>query len=431
MIEKKTIFSLSSGRPPAGVAVVRVSGPAAGAALLALGGRVPPPRRATLVRLRDAGTAIDDALVLWFPAPGSFTGEDVAELHVTGGPAVVAALLRALGTVEGLRPAEPGEFTRRAFDNGKLDLTEAEGLADLIDAETEAQRCQALRQASGGLRTRAESWHARLLSVLAETEAALDFSDDEEDVSTRLVEGEGPEIMALVREMEDHLGNYHFAERLRRGLTIVLLGAPNAGKSSLINALAKRDVAIVSPEAGTTRDLIEVHLDLGGVAATLVDTAGLRDAAGAVEAEGVRRARQRADESDLVVFLLGPDDREAHIPAGAIVVESKADIRHGHADTRLRVSAVTGEGLAALEALLVERADALVGAGQDALVTHARQRDALAECRDALATAFEEHDAVLRAESLRLAMRALGRLTGRVGVEDILDIVFGRFCIGK
>lgn len=431
MIEKKTIFSLSSGRPPAGVAVVRVSGPAAGAALLALGGRMPSPRRATLVRLRDAVTAIDDALVLWFPAPASFTGEDVAELHVTGGPAVVAALLRALGEIEGLRPAEPGEFTRRAFDNGKLDLTEAEGLADLIEAETETQRRQALRQASGGLRARAESWHGRLLSILAETEAALDFGEDEEDVSTRLVEGEGPEIMALVQEIEGHLGNYQFAERLRRGLTIVLLGAPNAGKSSLINALARRDVAIVSPEAGTTRDLIEVHLDLGGVSATLVDTAGLRDAAGAIEVEGVRRARQRAEEADLVVFLLGPDDRDAAIPAGAMVIESKADLRADPAGERLRVSATTGEGLAALETLLVERTDALVGAGQDALVTHARQRDAIAECRDALIAASNEHDAVLRAESLRLAMRALGRLTGRVGVEDILDIVFGRFCIGK
>lgn len=431
MIEKKTIFSLSSGRPPAGVAVVRVSGPAAGAALLALGGRMPSPRRATLVRLRDAGTAIDDALVLWFPAPASFTGEDVAELHVTGGPAVVAALLRALGTIEGLRPAEPGEFTRRAFDNGKLDLTEAEGLADLIDAETEAQRRQALRQASGGLRALATDWHDRLLSILAETEASLDFGEDEEDVSTRLVEGEAPEIIALAREIDGHLGNYRFAERLRRGLTIVLLGAPNAGKSSLINALARREVAIVSPEAGTTRDLIEVQLDLGGVAATLVDTAGLRDAEGAIEAEGVRRARQRADEADLVVFLVGPDDRGAAIPGGAVTVQSKADIRSDPVGEQLRVSAVTGEGLAALEALLIERAGAVAGAGQDALVTNARQRDALVECRDAMIAASEENDPVLRAESLRVAMRALGRLTGRVGVEDILDIVFGRFCIGK
>lgn len=442
MIEKKTIFSLSSGRPPAGVAVVRVSGPASAAALRTLAGRVPSPRRAALVRLRAPdGDAIDDALVLWFPAPASFTGEDVAELHVTGGPAVVAALLGALSGMDGLRPAEPGEFARRAFDNGKLDLTQAEGLADLIDAGTEVQRRQALRQASGGLKALAEDWHARLLSVLAETEAALDFGEDEEDVSARLVDDQGPAIAALGAEIDRHLARYRFAERLRRGLVIVLLGAPNAGKSSLINALARRDVAIVSPEAGTTRDLIEVHLDLGGVPATLVDTAGLREAEGAIEAEGVRRARARAGEADLVLFLVGPEGRDEDVPAGAVVVESKADLRpdpprqgheQGHEqEQRLRVSAITGEGLASLEALLVDHARKLAGSGQDALVTHERQRAALAECRDALGTAAGENDVVLRAESLRAAMRSLGRLTGRVGVEDILDIVFGRFCIGK
>lgn len=434
MIEKKTIFSLSSGPPPAGVAVVRVSGPAAGGALRALARRVPSPRRAALVRLRAPdGDAIDDALVLWFPAPASFTGEDVAELHVTGGPAVVAALLGALGGMDGLRPAEPGEFARRAFDNGKLDLTQAEGLADLIDAETEAQR----RQASGGLKALAEAWHARLLSILAETEAALDFGEDEEDVGARLVDDQGPAIAALGAEIDRHLARYRFAERLRRGLTIVLLGAPNAGKSSLINALARRDVAIVSPEAGTTRDLIEVHLDLGGVPATLVDTAGLRETEGAIEAEGVRRARARAEEADLVLFLVGPEGRDGDVPAGAVVVESKADLRSDppgqeyEREQRLRVSAITGAGLASLEALLVDHARRLAGSGQDALVTHERQRAALAECRDALGTAAGENDVVLRAESLRTAMRSLGRLTGRVGVEDILDIVFGRFCIGK
>ena len=383
------------------------------------------------MRLQDGGTAIDDALVLWFPAPASFTGEDVAELHVTGGPAVVAALLRALGAVEGLRLAEPGEFARRAFDNGKLDLTEAEGLADLIDAETEAQRRQALRQASGGLRKLAESWHARLLSILAETEAALDFGEDEEDVSARLVADEVPGITALAREIEAHLAGYRFAERLRRGLTIVLLGAPNAGKSSLINALARRDVAIVSPEAGTTRDLIEVHLDLGGVPATLVDTAGLRETGGSVEAEGVRRARARAEGADLVLFLVGPEGEDAMAPEGAVIVHSKSDLRAAVAGDQLCVSARTGEGLAQLEALLVEKAAALTGAGQDALVTHARQQAALTEYRDMLRVAEGESDVVLRAESLRAGMRALGRLTGRVGVEDILDIVFGRFCIGK
>lgn len=379
------------------------------------------------------GGPIDDALVLWFPAPASFTGEDVAELHVTGGPAVVAALLRALSRIDGLRPAEPGEFTRRAFDNGKLDLTQAEGLADLIDAETEAQRRQALRQASGGLKARAEDWHGRMLAILAETEAALDFGEEEDDVSVQLVGDQDAAITALHSEIDAHLMRFGFAERLRRGLTIVLLGAPNAGKSSLMNALAKRDVAIVSPEAGTTRDLIEVHLDLGGVPATLVDTAGLREATGDVEAEGVRRARARADDADIVLFLLGPDEieDEVAIPEGAVVVESKSDLRGGSPSSGLRVSVVTGEGLAAFETALVDRASALVGVGQDALVTQERQRTALADCRDALGVALLERDVVLRAESMRGAMRSLGRLTGRVGVEDILDIVFGRFCIGK
>ncbi|MBB4633069.1 tRNA modification GTPase [Sphingosinicella soli] len=390
------------------------------------------PRRATLKRLRAPdGCAIDDALVLWFPAPASFTGEDVAELQLTGGTAVVAALLRTLGDIDGLRPAQPGEFARRAFDNGKLDLTQAEGLADLIDAETEAQRRQALRQASGGLKALAEDWHARLLGVLGETEASLDFGEDEEDVSARLVGDQDAQIACLAAEIEAHLGRYRFAERLRRGLTIVLLGAPNAGKSSLVNALAKRDVAIVSPEAGTTRDLIEVHLDLGGVAATLVDTAGLRDnTAGVVEAEGVRRARARADDADLVLFLCAEGKGE-DAPPGALVVQSKADLRPSGERGTLRVSAVTGEGLFELETVLIDHARTLTGWGQDATITHERQRSALAGCRDALIEAGGEVDAVLRAESLRLAMRCLGQLTGRVNVEDILDVVFRRFCIGK
>ncbi len=431
MIEQKTIFSLSSGRPPAGVAVVRVSGPSAADAVRSLCGRLPAPRRATLAHLSGQDGPIDDGIVLWFPAPASFTGEDIAEFQVTGGPAVLKALLRGLGAMDGLRPAEAGEFARRAFDNGKLDLTQAEGLADLIDAETDAQRRQALRQASGGLKSLAENWHTRLLYILAETEAALDFGEDEEDVSANLVGGQGSLIAGLADEISAHLAGYHFAERLRRGLTIVLLGAPNAGKSSLVNALAKRDVAIVSAEAGTTRDLIEVHLDLGGVPATLVDTAGLRETASAIEAEGVKRARARAAEADIVLYLVGPDDG-ASPPDGAISVESKADLlAAGRQSGRLRVSSVTGQGLAELEALLVHRADVLTGSGQDSLVVHERQRAALEACKQALAMGANESDVVLRAESLRVAMRALGHLTGRVGVEDILDVVFGRFCIGK
>lgn len=417
------------------MAVVRISGPESGAALRALArGPQPRPRRATLVRLRAPdGTPIDDALVLWFPAPASFTGEDVAELHVTGGVAVVAAVLAALGTLEGLRPALAGEFARRAFDNGKLDLTQAEGLADLVAAETEAQRRQALRQASGGLKALAEAWHERLLAALAEIEASLDFGEDEEDVSALLVADQAPVLAALADEIDAHLARYRFAERLRRGLTIVVVGVPNVGKSSLINALARRDVAIVSPEAGTTRDLIEVHLDLGGVPATLIDTAGLRETDNRVEAEGVRRARARAGEADLVLHLVEADSPDAGEIGNAIVVETKADLAAPALASRgrIRVSVVSGEGLAALEAELIRLAAELVGQGEDALVSHERQRAALAACSEELVQAAAQSDVALRAESVRRAMRALGQLTGRVGVEDILDVVFGRFCIGK
>lgn len=393
---------------------------------------LPQPRRATLASLRDpaTGVPIDAALIIWFPAPTSFTGEDVAELHVTGGPAVAAAALAALAAVPGLRLAEPGEFTRRAFDNDKLDLTQAEGLADLIEAETEAQRLQALRQASGGLKSLAENWHLRLMGVLAEIEASLDFGEDEEDVSARMTADQVPVIAALAAEIEKHLARHTFAERLRRGINIVVIGAPNTGKSSLINVLARRDVAIVSPEAGTTRDLIEVHLDLGGVPAVLVDTAGLRETADGIEAEGVRRARERAAEADIVLHLVAPGETAQ---AGAIAAVSKADLLDPGArgGAALEISSMTGEGLDDLEALLAERAGALAGAGEDALVTRERQRSALADCAAALHEAAFETDIVLRAEALRTAMNALGKLTGRVNVEAVLDIIFSRFCVGK
>jgi tRNA modification GTPase len=432
VLDKRTIYALSSGKPPAGVAVVRVSGPAASTALTTLARRpLPAPRRATLLPLSNpvTGIHIDDALVLWFPAPASFTGEDIAEMQVTGGPAVVAALLDALGGIEGLRLAVPGEFARRAFDNEKLDLTQAEGLADLIEAQSEAQRLQALRQASGGLKALAEDWHRRLLAALAEIEAGLDFGEDEEDVSARLADEQSPAIAAIAAEIEVHLGRHVFGERLRRGLSIVVIGAPNVGKSSLINALAKRDVAIVSAEAGTTRDLIEVHLDLGGIPAVLVDTAGLREIGEGVEAEGIRRARARAAEADIVVHLLEPAGVADH---GAIPVIGKADTRPDRAAAGpLEISAVTGEGLAELEASLIDRAAELTGRGEDALVTRERQRAALVRCTAELHSAAETSDTVLRAEALRQAMQALGQLTGRVSAESVLDIVFARFCIGK
>ncbi len=434
MSENKTIFSLSSGPPPAGVAVLRISGTRANAALAALTHTpsLPPLRRASLMTLYHpaSGVPIDDALVIRFAGPASFTGEDSVELHVTGGPSVVAAALDALGSINGLRLARAGEFARRAFDNEKLDLTQAEGLADLIEAQTEGQRLQALRMASGGLKDLAERWRADLVTCLAECEAALDFGEEESDVSSEMLGEQDAPIRALHDDITAHLDRAKFGERLRRGLSIIVLGAPNVGKSSLINALARRDVAIVSPQAGTTRDLIEVQLDLGGVPATLIDTAGLRETGNVIEAEGVRRAKARAAEADIILHLCKPGDR---VPEGAIAVYPKADLRPAQAahGSGFHVSSLTGVGLGALESALLARAAELTGRGEDAIVARERQRVALAACVDHLADARAEPDHVLRTENLRLALRALGELTGRVGVEDILDQIFGRFCIGK
>src|SRR6185436_3917939 len=314
---RETIFALSSGRPPAAIAVVRISGPHAGAALKALIGRLPEPRQAALARVRDPGSgeAIDEALALWFPAPGSETGEDVAELQLHGGRAVIAAVLSALGRIDGLRAAEPGEFTRRAFENGKLDLTAVEGLADLIGAETEAQRRQAYRQLKGLLGQRAETWRTRLIEALALVEARIDFSD-EADVPEDLIRP----ALKIVRELRDEiaevLAGAGRGERLREGLVVAIAGPPNAGKSTLLNRIARREVAIVSPVAGTTRDVIEVHLDLDGYPVTLLDTAGIRDSADPVEQEGVRRARARAAEADLVLWV--QDTKDEHVRSGAM-----------------------------------------------------------------------------------------------------------------
>lgn len=409
--------------------MVRVSGPRAFAALAQLAGAQPPPRQARLVELRDPadGSLIDRGLVLAFAAPASFTGEDVAELQVHGGPAVVAALLRALGAIEGLRLAEPGEFSRRAFDNGKLDLTQAEGLADLIEARTDAQRRLALAQAGGALRDRAEDWRAAIIALLAEIEADLDFGD-EDDVAV------GHDL-ARVRQLRDDiahvLDDHRIGERLRDGLAIAVIGAPNTGKSSLINALARREVAIVSDIAGTTRDLIEAPLDLGGVPATLIDTAGLRETVDPVEAEGVRRARARAAAADLVLHVTDGGGGEAVI--GQRVV-NKIDLggqTPGLCDGVLHVSAATGAGLPELEAWLVAWARRAVQADEPPLVARERQREALNQAVAALESALIEDDVVLRAEALRLAARALGRVTGRVDVEEVLGAIFGRFCIGK
>ena len=517
--QRDTIFALSSGRGPAAIAVVRISGSRAGAALKILSGKIPAPRQAALARIRGADNEIiDEALALWFPAPASETGEDVAELQLHGGRAVVAATLAALARIEGLRPAEAGEFTRRAFENGKLDLTAVEGLADLVAAETEGQRRQAFRQMKGLLGDRAETWRQRLIQALAWVEARIDFSD-EADVPDNLL----APALAVARELETEiaaaLADGGRGERLREGLVVAIAGPPNAGKSTLLNRLARREAAIVSPFAGTTRDVIEVHLDLGGWPVTLLDTAGIRETDDPVELEGVRRAQQRAAAADLVLWVVdageaiaannaaaksaakaasdpgqaspavipGRDQRErtrndedfagfAFSSPPTWLVRNKIDLMKGpkrsnelvelsitknedvsdpnktlksmvkaelissnelvsaNSELEFSLSAATGEGFDALLGRLARDAGEFLGGTDSALVTRARHRRALEEVLAALRRAQSDEVAGredLLAEELRLAAAALGRLTGRVDVEDILDVIFRDFCIGK
>jgi tRNA modification GTPase len=503
---RDTIFALSSGRPPAAIAVIRVAGPRARAALEALGVKVPEPRRVGLARFRDpaSGEIIDEGLVLFFEGAKSEIGEDTAELQPHGGRAIIAAMLAALGRIEGLRPAEAGEFTRRAFENGKMDLTAVEGLADLVMAETEGQRRQAYRQMRGALGKQADAWRERLIQALALVEARIDFSD-EGDVPEDLLAPALAIAGALEAEIAGALADGQRGERLRDGLTVAIAGPPNAGKSTLLNRIARREAAIVSPYAGTTRDVIEVHLDLGGMPVTLLDTAGIRDTDNPVEMEGVRRARQRAAAADLVLWvvdasapevfwgepeaLLQPPPPARSLDAGAAqaadiksesvarswLVVNKCDLnqevtkslRAGGPEDRseakgrfnetitsmvnkqltsknesvthnsepvFSISALSGDGVPPLLGAL-ERfaADALAGADA-ALVTRARHRRALEETLAALRRAVtrpvaERED--LLAEALHGAARALGRLTGWVDVEDILDVIFRDFCIGQ
>jgi tRNA modification GTPase len=458
MDSSDTIFALSSGRLPAAIAVVRVSGPRAGRALAALARKMPAPREAMLARLRDpadgatggesTGEPIDDALVLWFPAPKSETGEDTVEFHLHGGRAVVAALVRALGAMEGLRPAEPGEFTRRSFANGKVDLTGVEGLADLIGAETEAQRRQAFRQLRGLLGEQAESWRTRLIAALALVEAVIDFPD-EGDVPYDLVAPARDIARELYEEIGALLDDKHRGERLRDGLVVAIAGPVNVGKSSIINRLAGRAAAIVSPYAGTTRDVIEVHLDLGGYPVTVLDTAGLRDSGDPVEQEGVRRARERAAEADLVLWVVDAAAAEPTVPQAGQddqspetwVVLNKCDIAQhdsgkasGYGSYKwLELSAKTGQNFGKLLKMLEEYLAANFYAGTSVLITRARHRHLLESCRQSLGRALVEPEGRedIIAEELRLAARDLGRLTGRVDVEDVLDVIFRDFCIGK
>ena len=536
---RETIYALSSGRPPAAIAVVRISGPRAGAALKALTGRIPDPRKAALARVRGRdGEIVDQALALWFPGPQSETGEDVAELQLHGGHAVVAAVFAALAQIDGLRPAEAGEFTRRAFENGKLDLTAVEGLADLVMAETEGQRRQAFRQMAGALRDRSENWRRQLIQALALVEARIDFSD-EADVPQDLVTPALQIARSLEGDIASVLAEGNRGERLREGFVVAIAGPPNAGKSTLLNRIAKREAAIVSPYAGTTRDVIEVQLDLGGLPVTFLDTAGIRETDDPVEREGVRRARERAAGADLILWIVEagetsrPDEagngmrpdvagnasrssddagnigrspsagagitsrslggRETggvtHLPSDVGVllskeseltpvwlIRNKIDLQQwliqrneqsvqqeGRSEPSVRVnrplrnmvnkgltgkseielisnesefgiSAKTGEGFDVLLNALARHAEKFLAGAESAVVTRERHRrtlqDALTALRRALVPELSNREDLL-AEELRLAARALGRLTGRVDVDDVLDVIFRDFCIGK
>lgn len=423
-----TIFALSSGAPPAGVAVVRISGPLAGDAIDRLTGRTrPAPRRATLRTLIDPldGAALDRALLLWLPGPGTATGEDMSELHLHGGRAVTLAVLAVLATLPGLRPAEAGEFTRRGFETGRIDLNEAEALADLLAAETEAQRRNAMLLAGGALSRALEDWQYRVLSLSAKLEAQLDFSD-EEDVAP-LDPGFAIDLAALDAEVARWRGRLP-VERLRDGIRVVLAGPPNAGKSTLLNALTGREAAIVTPIAGTTRDLIEAPVAIGGVPFLLTDTAGLHAGSGdAVETIGIDRATQAIAAADIILWLGDP----AEAPDRAIRVGAQVDRRTlDPAGFDLLLSAQSGEGMDRLVDLLRDRAAALLPREGEAALS-ARQRAALDRLGEALMLARGEGDPVLVAEALRLARSSIDALTGRAGTEDMLDDLFGRFCIGK
>ncbi|MDP3490903.1 MAG: tRNA uridine-5-carboxymethylaminomethyl(34) synthesis GTPase MnmE [Phenylobacterium sp.] len=433
-----TIYAPATAAGRAAVAVVRLSGPGAGAALRTLAGALPRPRRAVLRRLRDgSGGVLDEALILWFPGPSSYTGEDSAELHLHGGPAVVAGVLNALAGL-GLRLAEPGEFTRRAFENGRLDLAQAEGVADLIEAETEAQRRQALDQVGGRLSGAQARWREALIAALAVFEAAVDFPDEEipADVAGRAA----PLLRPLIAELAAAAAETERGEKVRSGYRIALMGPPNAGKSTLLNALARRDAAIVTATAGTTRDIIEVPLVLGGYKVILADTAGLRDTADEIEAEGVRRARAWGSEADLRIWLRDGAEpaSSSDEPAGPgdIVLRTKRDLLApgcGGVDGEGRgFSARLAEDLTWLEGVLAARVTEALGGAEPPAATRLRHRELLAEALARLERAAGlEVEPELAAEDVRLAARALDRITGRIGAEDVLDRVFSSFCIGK
>ncbi len=448
---RDTIFALASGKGRAGVAVVRLSGPRAGQTLMALTDQdLPAPRKAALKDLTDLkdGKLIDRALVLWFPGPESFTGEDVAELQIHGSHAVLSKLFEVLSDIKGLRLAEPGEFTRRAFEFGKMDLTQAEGLQDLVFAETEAQRAQALHQLEGGLSKIYDNWREKLISCLADLEATIDFS--EEEIPEGLLERVQKDAALLKSDIEKTCQDFGRGQAIRRGYRIVLLGPTNVGKSSLLNALAKEDRAIVSDIAGTTRDVIEVHLDMAGYSVVLVDTAGLREAGNVIEEEGVRRAQIQAGEANLKLILCElkdwpnlPGASRKHLSSESLVVLTKSDLAKEkpskYEETSevlaIPISVKTSAGMEKLLKTIEARVVKKLETTAPAAITRIRHRQALGEGLEALkrfeGLDIKNTDPAILAEDIRLAARALGRVTGQVGVEDILDKIFSRFCIGK
>lgn len=442
-MSEDTIFALSSGRLPAAIAVVRISGSNARVGLETFGVKLPEPRRAARAQLIDPDSreTIDDALALWFPAPRSETGEDTVELHLHGGLAVLAKVFAVLGGLDGFRPAEAGEFTKRAVLNGKIDISHAEGLGDLVSAETEAQRRQAMHQYQGALSKKVEAWREQLIEAMALIEANLDFSD-EADVPESLLAPAMQVARTMLSEIEAALTDARRGERLREGFSVAIAGAPNAGKSTLLNALAQRDVAIVSHIPGTTRDAIEVALDLKGVPVVLIDTAGIRETSDPIEMEGVRRALARAEAADLVLLLEPAAGVSIVLPARphqtVWQIRTKSDLIDSDSKRSLiqhdslAISAKTGTGIDVLLMRLTKEAERF--AGEPALVTRERQRVALREAAERISSALsltKLGQEELFAEELRLAARSLGRITGRVHVEDVLDKIFSSFCIGK
>ncbi|HRY08182.1 MAG TPA: tRNA uridine-5-carboxymethylaminomethyl(34) synthesis GTPase MnmE [Hyphomicrobiaceae bacterium] len=444
--QRATIFALSSASGRAGVAVIRVSGPHAGMALTVMAGKRPKPREAVGRKIvhPTSGELLDRGVVIWFPAPKSFTGEDVVELHLHGSVAVVRAVLAALGELPECRMAEPGEFARRAFDNGKIDLTQAEGLADLIDAETEGQRRQALRQAQGALSSLYESWRQSLIEAAGLVEASIDFSDEADIASDAFAQGRAI-VQDLERGIGRHLADEHRGEILRSGFQVVLAGPPNVGKSSLLNSLARREAAIVSEEAGTTRDVIEVRLDLAGLPVVVSDTAGIRATEVAVEREGIRRSLARVSDADLVIWLTDIHVPEPSLPEAlraladrTLLVVNKTDLAGDGVqpllpDDMIAISVKTGAGLDVLTTRLAGIAQERISLGDAPALTQDRHRRLLEQALEDLHAFLlgDPNQTELRAEDLRRAAVAIGRITGRIDVEDILDQVFNRFCIGK